>query len=197
MAGVPEAGGLGNVRLDITVVEKATGYEQTTTELITVADSPVNSAAHPGEHRLQAHAAVQLPGGHRDPRRRAGGGRGHRERLLLRRGLQRGGQAGHQDGGDQAGDRPGAVHAAEEGRAHDGRGHLRRRVRLQRGGRVVLAVGQLHPRAAAGATSTWPWATRRASTWRPPPRPAPSTTRWSRAAGWSSPAAPPTTSPSR
>jgi CD109 antigen len=42
VAGVPEAGGLGNVRLDITVVEKATGYEQTTTELITVAESPVN-----------------------------------------------------------------------------------------------------------------------------------------------------------
>ena len=42
MAGVPEAGGLGNVRLDITVVEKATGYEQTTTELITVAEFPVN-----------------------------------------------------------------------------------------------------------------------------------------------------------
>lgn len=42
VAGVPEAGGLGNVRLDITVVEKATGYEQTTTELITVAASSVN-----------------------------------------------------------------------------------------------------------------------------------------------------------
>jgi CD109 antigen len=42
VAGVPEAGGLGNVRLDITVVEKATGYEQTTTELITVAESPLN-----------------------------------------------------------------------------------------------------------------------------------------------------------
>ncbi|MCE5253032.1 MAG: alpha-2-macroglobulin, partial [Actinomycetia bacterium] len=42
VAGVPEAGGLGNVRLDITVVEKATGYEQTTTELVTVAESPVN-----------------------------------------------------------------------------------------------------------------------------------------------------------
>ncbi len=42
VAGVPEAGGLGNVRLDITVVEESTGYEQTTTELITVAQSPVN-----------------------------------------------------------------------------------------------------------------------------------------------------------
>jgi CD109 antigen len=42
VAGVPEAGGLGNVRLDIAVVEKATGYEQKTTELITVAASSVN-----------------------------------------------------------------------------------------------------------------------------------------------------------
>ena len=42
VAGVPEAGGEGNVRLDITVVEKSTGYEQTDTELVTVADSPLN-----------------------------------------------------------------------------------------------------------------------------------------------------------
>ncbi len=42
VAGVPEAGGLGNLRLDIAVVEKATGYEQKTTELVTVADSSVN-----------------------------------------------------------------------------------------------------------------------------------------------------------
>jgi CD109 antigen len=42
VAGVPEAGGLGNVRLDITVTEEATGYQQTTTELLTVADSPLN-----------------------------------------------------------------------------------------------------------------------------------------------------------
>ena len=38
VAGMPEAGGLGNVTLDITVVEEATGYEQKTTELVTVAD---------------------------------------------------------------------------------------------------------------------------------------------------------------
>jgi CD109 antigen len=42
VAGVPEAGGLGNVRLDITVSETSTGYEQKTTELITVAATPVN-----------------------------------------------------------------------------------------------------------------------------------------------------------
>jgi len=41
VAGVAEAGGNGNVRLDITVVEDSTGYEQTTTELVTVADSPL------------------------------------------------------------------------------------------------------------------------------------------------------------
>ena len=42
VAGVPEAGGLGNVQLDFSVVEKNTGYEEKTTELITVAASPVN-----------------------------------------------------------------------------------------------------------------------------------------------------------
>lgn len=42
VAGVPEAGGLGNVTLDVTVVERATGYEEKTTELVTVAAAPVN-----------------------------------------------------------------------------------------------------------------------------------------------------------
>ncbi|HLA19149.1 MAG TPA: alpha-2-macroglobulin family protein, partial [Dehalococcoidia bacterium] len=42
IAGVPEAGGQGNVTLDVTVVERATGYEETTTTLVTVAASPVN-----------------------------------------------------------------------------------------------------------------------------------------------------------
>ncbi len=42
VAGVPEAGGLGNVRLDIVVAETSTGYEQKTTELITVAATPLN-----------------------------------------------------------------------------------------------------------------------------------------------------------
>jgi CD109 antigen len=42
VAGVPEAGGLGNVRLDISVVETSTSYEQKDTELITVAATPVN-----------------------------------------------------------------------------------------------------------------------------------------------------------
>ncbi len=42
VAGVPEAGGMGNVTLEITVRETATGYEETTSRLLTVADSPVN-----------------------------------------------------------------------------------------------------------------------------------------------------------
>ena len=42
MAGVPEAGGQGNVTLDVSVVEKSTGYEEKSTELVTVAAAPVN-----------------------------------------------------------------------------------------------------------------------------------------------------------
>jgi CD109 antigen len=42
VAGVPEAGGLGNVRLEITVREEATGYEEKTSRLLTVAESPLN-----------------------------------------------------------------------------------------------------------------------------------------------------------
>lgn len=42
VAGVPEAGGQGNVRLDVWVVEKSTGYEEKSTELVTVAAAPVN-----------------------------------------------------------------------------------------------------------------------------------------------------------
>jgi CD109 antigen len=42
VAGVPEAGGQGNVMLDITVTEDVTGYVERTTKLLTVADSPVN-----------------------------------------------------------------------------------------------------------------------------------------------------------
>jgi CD109 antigen len=42
VAGVPAAGGMGNVMLDITVEEKATGYEEKTSKLLTVSQSPVN-----------------------------------------------------------------------------------------------------------------------------------------------------------
>jgi CD109 antigen len=42
VAGVPEARGMGNVTLEITVEERATGYEQKTTRLLTVSESPVS-----------------------------------------------------------------------------------------------------------------------------------------------------------
>ncbi|HZK48933.1 MAG TPA: alpha-2-macroglobulin family protein, partial [Thermoleophilia bacterium] len=41
VAGVPEAGGQGNVTLEVAVVEPATGYEEKTTQLLTVAAAPV------------------------------------------------------------------------------------------------------------------------------------------------------------
>lgn len=40
VAGVPEAGGQGNVQLNITVTEKSTGYIEKTSRLLTVAQSP-------------------------------------------------------------------------------------------------------------------------------------------------------------
>ena len=42
VAGVPAAGGQGNVRLVVTVREKSTGYVEKTTRLLTVAHTPVN-----------------------------------------------------------------------------------------------------------------------------------------------------------
>ena len=42
VTGVPGGRGMGNVSLDVTVREKGTGYEETTTRLITVANTPVN-----------------------------------------------------------------------------------------------------------------------------------------------------------
>ena len=42
VAGVPGAGGLGNVQLQITVRERSTGYVESTTQLITVAATPLN-----------------------------------------------------------------------------------------------------------------------------------------------------------
>lgn len=41
VAGVPGAKGMGNVSLEVTVLEKATGYEEKTTRLLTVAPGPV------------------------------------------------------------------------------------------------------------------------------------------------------------
>ena len=42
VAGVPGAGGMGNVTLDVTVREKATGYSEKSTRLLTVASTPVS-----------------------------------------------------------------------------------------------------------------------------------------------------------
>jgi len=42
VAGVPAAGGLGNVMLDVTVEENATGYEESSSRLLTVSSSPLN-----------------------------------------------------------------------------------------------------------------------------------------------------------
>ncbi len=42
VAGVPGGRGMGNVSLDVTVREKNTGYEETTTRMVTVANTPVN-----------------------------------------------------------------------------------------------------------------------------------------------------------
>ncbi|MFO8009293.1 MAG: alpha-2-macroglobulin family protein [Dehalococcoidia bacterium] len=42
VAGVPEARGMGNVILDITVTEQSTGYKENTSRMFTVAESPVS-----------------------------------------------------------------------------------------------------------------------------------------------------------
>ncbi|MCC6628690.1 MAG: alpha-2-macroglobulin [Chloroflexi bacterium] len=46
-AGTPAAGGLSNVRLDVTVTEQATGYKETTSRLVTIAANPVVTRAVP------------------------------------------------------------------------------------------------------------------------------------------------------
>ena len=47
VAGVPGAKGMGNVQLEVMVREKATGYEEKTTQLITVAQAPIVVSAIP------------------------------------------------------------------------------------------------------------------------------------------------------
>ncbi len=42
VAGVPAAGGMGNIQLDITVEEKATGYTEKTSRLLTVTQNPLS-----------------------------------------------------------------------------------------------------------------------------------------------------------
>ena len=47
VAGVPGAKGMGNVQLEVTVREKSTGYEEKTTQLVTVAQAPLVLSAIP------------------------------------------------------------------------------------------------------------------------------------------------------
>lgn len=47
VAGVPGAKGMGNVQLEVTVREKSTGYEEKTSQLVTVAQAPVVLSAIP------------------------------------------------------------------------------------------------------------------------------------------------------
>src|SRR4030042_1224416 len=47
VAGVPAAGGMGNIMLDITVTEQSTGYTEKTSELLTVTSTPTNTQIIP------------------------------------------------------------------------------------------------------------------------------------------------------
>lgn len=47
VAGVPQAQGMGNVMLDITVTEESTGYQEKTTRMLTVSESSLNIQAIP------------------------------------------------------------------------------------------------------------------------------------------------------
>ena len=53
VSGVPASGGQGNLTLEITVREKSTGYVETTTRLLTVAESPLKLQVIP-ESRLSS-----------------------------------------------------------------------------------------------------------------------------------------------
>ena len=53
VAGVPQAGGQGNVQLDVTVREKSTGYEEMTSKLLTVAQAPATLRVIPESRILK------------------------------------------------------------------------------------------------------------------------------------------------
>ncbi len=53
VAGVPAAGGQGNLALDVTVREKSTGYVEHTSRLLTVARAPVNLRIIPESHTFK------------------------------------------------------------------------------------------------------------------------------------------------
>lgn len=68
-AGVAGAGGRGNVRLDVTVHEKGTGYSEKTTRLLTVAAAPVTLKCHTRKRCVQARPRHELPRPHGGSRR--------------------------------------------------------------------------------------------------------------------------------
>ncbi len=149
VAGVPEAGGLGNVRLDITVTEEATGYEQTTTELLTVAESPLTvrlipeSTAFKPTLPFSVMVVTETPGG--EPVEATVtvdvyflDEQYNQSRPAIAHGRN---VARHRARRDQAAARRGAhVGAGRRGRHVDGQG----------GRRLVLTVGEFRPRAAGG-----------------------------------------------
>ena len=60
VAGVPGAKGMGNVSLEVTVREKATGYEEKTTRLLTVAASPVTLQVIPDSNTFKPSLPLNL-----------------------------------------------------------------------------------------------------------------------------------------
>ena len=158
VAGVPEAGGLGNVRLDITVAETSTGYEQKTTELLTVAAAPLNiqvipeSAAFKPTLPFGVIIVTETPGGEPVEARVTA------EVTYTDENYNEVGQETKMVETTR-GTALLSFDAARQGRAHDHLRALRRRGRLEGDHGRLLAVGQLHPRAAAGRARRWPWAT--------------------------------------
>ena len=115
---MPEAGGLGNVRLDIAVAETSTGYEQKTTELITVAATPLNIQLIPESSAFKPTLpfgvllVTETPGG--EPVE----ARVNVDVTYSGRELQPGGP-GEQVGRDQPGHGAAPLRAAGQSRAHE------------------------------------------------------------------------------
>ena len=60
VAGVPQAGGKGNVSLEVTVREASTGYEEETTRLLTIAASPVTLQVIPESDTFKPSLPLNL-----------------------------------------------------------------------------------------------------------------------------------------
>ena len=65
-------GGNGNVKLEFTVTEDSTGYQEKTDNLLTVSQSSVNLTDHSLRINLQTRFTLQLSGHLRDPGQQAG-----------------------------------------------------------------------------------------------------------------------------